>query len=292
MCTGWGLSLVDYATFKGKVATSIIDSSPIQGPLSTNEVDINVDDLLDREPDIDIIGIPADLSNQLLQLDVTDVMPKLPILSMPASSTFRTTQPSLAELFSSQALLDAALHKDSSRELYALNTLLLSNQEGAIRVIVYDSLSIGNISLPFAHPARHIKHASHPLAHCHVLLSQYEAGPTQFQTALLPISFRFLRSAGRNIHFIDSKTAQLELLVQYVGEALIAIEHHWKHAQDLPSRFQQSISETLREKEEPSLSQSLYQLAVTGYCSETLKEWLTDQLAERVCYMIVLSSPR
>jgi Anaphase-promoting complex, cyclosome, subunit 4 len=287
MCIGWGLSLVDYTITKRKTAATVISASPIQGPYSVGKTDVNINALLDREPDIDAIGIPAELSNQLLQLDVTDVMPKLPVLSMPASTSFRGTQPSLAELFSSQALLDSALHKDSSRELYALNTLLLSNQEGAIRVIVYDSLSIGNISLPFAHPAQHIKHASHPLAHCYVLLSQYEVDPGQFKTVLLPISFRFLRFAGGNIHFIDSKTAQLELLVQYVGEALTAVEHHWKHAQDLPYRFQQSIRETLLEKEEPTLSQSLYQLAVTGHCSEILREWLTDQLTERVRYIMI-----
>jgi hypothetical protein len=278
-CVGWGLNLVDPLVSKPRSKPQIgLDSAP------SNFDSVAFDDILDREPDIDAIGITTDLWDQLAQLDVTELMPKLPPLSSTASTSSRAGHTSLAELFSSQTLLDASLHKGSSRELPALNAFLLSNQEGALRVVVYDSLSIGNISLPFTSNAKiqHIRHASHPLSHCHVLLSEVEANSGQTQTALIPISFRFLKSAGKNIHFIDFKTAQLELLIQYVGESISAVEHHWKHAHELPSRFQQNVSESLEEKEEPNLPQSLYQLAVTGYCSDTLKEWLADELAERV----------
>lgn len=283
-CVGWGLSLVDPATAKKTWSSSRGDSTTNIGINGSQKVNIKLDDLLDREPDIEAIGIPAELADQLAQLDVTDYMPKLPPLSMP-TTTSRHGQAHLAELFSSQTLLDAALHQGSSKELHALNAFLMSSSDGPMRIVVYDSLSIGNISMPV--PAgvqvQHLRHSSHPLAHCHNILSEY-SNQSNCKLVLTPISFRFLKSAGKNVHFIDFKTAQLELLVQYVGEAITAIIHHWKHATDLPSRFQQNVNDSLSEKKEPNLPQSLFQLATTGYCTATMKEWLTDELAERVRY--------
>jgi anaphase-promoting complex subunit 4 len=130
----------------------------------------------------------------------------------------------------------------------------------------------------------HLKHASHPFAHSHVLLSKVCINNEKSKLILTPLALRFLKSAGRNIHFIDFKTAQLSTLLQYVGESILALHHHWKHALDLPARFQRNINETLNENEEPNLAQSLYQLAATGYCSAAIKEWLTEELAERVCH--------
>jgi hypothetical protein len=246
-----------------------------------------LDDFLEREPDLETLDMPTDLPDQLAGFDATELMPKLPTLSVLPASAYRSGQPSLAELFASQPLLDAALHKGPSRELNALNTFLLSNSEGVIRVVVFDSLSIGNISLPGMSPSyslQHQKHYSHPFAHCHVLLSRIQKAPGEHCIALIPISLRFLKNAGRNIHFIDYKTAQLDTLVQYIGESVLAIQYHWKHSQDLPSRFQANIEEDLVELREPTLCQSLYQLAATGHCSEKMSEWLKDELAERVMF--------
>jgi anaphase-promoting complex subunit 4 len=285
-CIGWGLNLVNPSVIRSKSSSSTDDDSQAQELEIGGNSKLNLDELLDRGPDIEATGIPTELSDQLAQLDVTHIMPRLPTLTMPSTSLSRSAQSGLAELFSSQALLDSALHRGYSREIHALNVFLLADQKGSIRVIVYDSLSIGNISLPFDgfQSFRHIRHAAHPSGHCHVLLSEIKDSAAHSRIALVPISFRFLKSAGKNIHFIDSKTAQLEILVQYVGEAILAIEQHWRAANELPSRFQQSVSEALGEKQEPNLIQSLYQLAATGYCSTTMKEWLTAELAERVSY--------
>ena len=42
------------------------------------------------------------------------------------------------------------------------------------------------------------------------------------------------------------------------------------------------VNETLEEKKEATLVQNLYHLAVTGNCPPTIKEWLVDELTERV----------
>jgi anaphase-promoting complex subunit 4 len=279
-CIGWGMSLVDPSIIKSKrSAFDLLDS------VDPDEPEVSFDDLLDRELDIEAIGVTAELSDQLAQFDALELMPKLPIITLPTSPMSRgqTQQSSLGEVFASQALLDAALRKSSSQELHALNSFLVSNQNGVVRLVVYDSLSIGNISPPFQPgcQVQYIGHSFHPFAHCHVLLAEFKK-ESNTATALVPLSFRFLKQSGKNVHLIASKTAQLEILFQYVGETILAIDQHWKSSRDLPSRFQANISETLAEKEEPNFAASIFQLAATGYCSPALKEWLVEELTDRV----------
>lgn len=280
-CLGWGLSLLDGDA--GRARTKPKDSH--SNEKQSTKPPITLDDFLDREPDLEAIHLPSELPEQLSGFDATELMPKLPVLSILPAAAYKSSQPPLAELFASQTLLDSALHRGPSKALNALDTFLLSNSQGTLRMVLYDSLSIGNISPPgldASSSVQYLKHYSHPFAHCHVLLTQIETASGEHCIALVPISLRFLKNAGRNIHFIDYKTAQLDTLVQYIGETILAVNYHWKHGQDLPSKFQANIEEDLMERNEPSLWQSLYQLAATGHCSEKMSEWLKDELAERV----------
>jgi anaphase-promoting complex subunit 4 len=290
-CLGWGLSLVDFEAAKLRTKPSAgkrsNESNPAKQPAGFSKPMVTLDDFLDRDPDLDTIDIPLELPDQLAQFDVTDLMPKLATLPVLPASAYKSGQHTSAELFASQVSLDAALHRGATHELDALNSFLLSDSRGSIRLIFYDSLSIGSVYLPNDwnfERTNHLKHASHPFAHSHVLLSQVCIDSENSKLVLTPLSLRFLKSAGRNIHFIDFKTAQLTTLLQYVGESILAVHHHWKHALDVPARFQRNISETLNENEEPNLAQSLYQLAATGHCSDAITEWLTEELAERVCH--------
>jgi anaphase-promoting complex subunit 4 len=255
---------------------------------------VSLDEFLDREPDPELLGLTTDLPDQLARFDATDLMPKLPVLPPLPTPGPRTGQLPSNEIFASQPLLDTALHKGSSKELHFLNTFLLSDPKGSIQVILYDSLNIGSVAIPGLHQGsalEYLRHASHPLAHSHLVIAKIRTAE-QEQLGLIPISLRFLKSVGRNVHFIDFKTAQLEMLVQYIGECVFVIFNHWKHARDLPRRFQQNITEVLTEKKKPTLMQSLYQLAATGRCTKFVKEWLTDEVAERVrkIYALIASN--
>jgi anaphase-promoting complex subunit 4 len=272
-CIGWGLSLVDLASVAG---TNLGLSEP---KAQNSQRKVSLDDFLDREADPDLLGLTTDLPDQLARFDATDLMPKLPILP-PLPAPGPRMAPPLNEIFASQSLLDAALHKGSSKELHFLNTFLLSDSKG-VQVILYDSLNIGTIPIPGlaeGSTVEYLRHASHPLAHCHVVMANMGADGL----GLVPISLRFLKSVGHNVHFIDFKTAQLEMLVQYIGECVSVVFHHWKHARELPRRFQQNVAEVLEDKKKPVLMASLYQLASTGRCTNYVKEWLTDEVAERV----------
>jgi anaphase-promoting complex subunit 4 len=273
-CLGWGLSLVDpYPNQSAKKR------------FKTQSPNVDPDAFLDREPNLDALGFALDFPDQLASFDATELMPKLPILPV-VQTPGRTGKQPTAEVFASQASIDAVLHKGVSQELHAVNTFLLTEPEGSLRVILYDALGIGNVPLGSSPPSarvRYLRHASHPMAHCHTLLSEISLPGNSTQLALIPLAMRFLRFAGKNVHFIDFKTSQLEMLVLYVGECLQSIHHHWKNSRDLPSRFQQNIEETLEENKEPNLVQSLAQLAAMGYCTPAMKEWITDELGDRVC---------
>jgi anaphase-promoting complex subunit 4 len=56
----------------------------------------------------------------------------------------------------------------------------------------------------------------------------------------------------------------------------------WKSAQDLPTRFIRNVDEELRERSHCDFINAAYHLVVTGNCYTPMKEWLVDELAERV----------
>lgn len=296
-CIGWGLNFIDVPSVKAKIGKSKIPSpngnsnSPIPRLTTDHWGDdhepTSLDDFLDRLPDQNRIEVPLDLPEQISRIDITELLPKLPPLPLLPPAAYKHGDHPAAELFSSQSSMDPLLHGTKSSEiLNGLDVLLLAQSDGTVRLVFYDSLSIGSISVPTTWDVkspRFLKHASHPFSHSHMFLAQIHSGKTSAsKTVLIPLSLRFMKSAGSHLHMIEHKTAQLETLVQYVNECLLAISHHWAHAKDLPGKFMANINETLAENQEPSLVQSLFHLAVTGDCPPTLKEWLVDILAERV----------
>jgi anaphase-promoting complex subunit 4 len=285
-CIGWGMNFIDVRAVKSKTGANTKNPSQSQTSQSTLNItttDIwdeesefaSLDDFLERIPDPKKVDVPVDLPTQLARIDVTSLLPKLPAL--PSSA---------AELFTSQASIDNALHTTLDRDLNGLDTLLLCHGDGTVHLVLYDSLSLGDVDPPpeWKFPQfNHLIHASHPFACSHMLLTEIPTETDKLsKIAIIPLSLRFLHSAGSHLHMIESRTAQLETLVHYVGETIRTLNHHWKHANTIPDRFKGLVNEMLAEKEEPTLVQSLFHLSVTGDCPPTLKEWLIDNLAERV----------
>jgi anaphase-promoting complex subunit 4 len=60
------------------------------------------------------------------------------------------------------------------------------------------------------------------------------------------------------------------------------IQMEWKSAHDLPSRYIANANEDLEEKCNCDFITASYHLLVTGDCFPPLKEFLVDQLGERV----------
>jgi anaphase-promoting complex subunit 4 len=292
-CVGWGLNFIDVEAVKKKTGVKghngTTSSNPFDGLTSddwnNHREEASLHDFLERMPDAEKIDIPLDLPEQLARVDISNSLVKLPALPLLPPAAYKLGDHPAAELFSSQISLDAALYSNSSQNINALEALLLAQDRGLVRLILYDALSIGSVQLPPDWQLSNVnfrKCAFHPFSSAYMFLVDIPSDGGQTKTALVPLSLRFLHSSGSQLHIIESKTAQLEILVQYVGECLLALHHHWKHAKELPSRFMENVNETLAEKNEPDLVQSLFHLAATGDCPATLKEWLVDILAERV----------
>ncbi|KAF2423806.1 hypothetical protein EJ08DRAFT_700920 [Tothia fuscella] len=292
-CIGWGLNFIDAEAVKTK--TGVSTSKPKRSlqsmldKLTTDTWDDNetsvatLDDFLERIPDPEKVEIPVDLATQLARIDVTSLLPRLPVLpSLPPTAG----QQAVPELFTNQASLDNALHTATDRDLNGLDTLLLCHEDGGVHLILYDSLSLGDVEPPkdwAIGKFKHLQHTSHPFACSHMLLTEIPpANPhQQAKIALIPLSLRFLYSAGSHLHMIESRTAQLETLVRYVSECIRTLHLWWKIDNVVPDKFKGIVNEMLEEKEEPTLVQSMFHLAVTGNCPPTLKEWLVDMLQER-----------
>lgn len=327
-CLGWGVNFIDVQAVKARTNGSTTATSGLPGQHMTLEAwgdieekeDVTLDDFLDRQPDLEKLGITPDLPKQLALMDVESVLPKLPMIPPPPSSGARVpmTVKGPAEVFTSQASIDALLHSHHLRDHNAVDVLMLCYEDGTVSPMMYDYLAIGGVGLPAEwnlFDCRPLRHASHPFACSHQMLMkvskftipgeaassaashrQRQQAPGAYDgasmsstshaakcLALVPLTLGFIQSAGIYLDLIASKTAQLQNLLRYVDECLRCLSAYWLHSQDLPSRFMGNINETLAEKDEGGLVTNLYHVAVTGHCSATMKEWLVDELKESVC---------
>lgn len=289
-CIGWGTNFINveavmrntgYDVKTQTCSDHLFGSDDWQTQLDS----IDLDEYLDRAPDQEKLEIPVDLPEQLARIDVMAEFPKLPVLPLLPPAAYRGGDHSAAELFASQVSLDAAIHSKNVSHQNDVDTLMLCEDNAGVRVILYDALSLGSIDSAGGAATmqyRFLKHASHPFHSTHMFLTESRIVSENPAISIQPLQLGFLQRGGTHLQIIQSKTAELQYLVQYVGEALLGIHHHWQHALDLPSRFMKFVNEDLQEKDNTTLAQSLLHLACTGHCPPLLKEWLVDTLAERV----------
>ena len=310
-CLDWGLNFIDVARVKSCVngrpkgagndgmkerKDSPIELWDVQGDKTS------LDDLLGRQPDLISLGIVSDLPEQLALTDIETLLPKLSVLPTITAGnprmrmmmlTAKTSEDETPEVFSSQASLDTLFHSHHLRDHNAVDILLSCYQNKAISAMIYDSLEIGRVTIPeeWRLGDCRIQHCvSHPYTTNHSLLIEYSEQKTlskgdiasRQRIAFATLNIRFIQSAGMYLPMIVSKTTQLQNLLKYIHQTVKSMVAFWQQAKDLPSRFIRNISESLAEKSEPDLVQSLYHLAMTGDCPPTIKEWLVDELAESV----------
>jgi len=100
---------------------------------------------------------------------------------------------------------------------------------------------------------------------------------------LLTLDLRFITKSGIYLSLLASKITQLQNLLRYIRQVQNQIQLEWKNAQDLPRRYIRNVNEDLQERCLSDFVTSAYHLLVTGDCFEPLKEFLVDQVGERVC---------
>jgi len=260
--------------------------------LEFTKEDISLDDFLDRQPELAKIGANTSLPDQLALVDVQSILPKLPVLPpITAAPGARPVVKGPSDIFASQISLDAVIHNVYTKDPNAVDVLIVCGEDGSVKPVLYDSLALGSLKAPVSWGLtkfRPVLHSTHPFSCSHLLLVEAISGSSAQRLILVPFTLKFVRSSGINLHLVASRTAQLQNLLQYLDGCILSLGHYWNHSQDLPSRFMRNVNETLEEKHEGVLVDNLYHLAVTGHCPATLKEWLVDELAERVSVSVEL----
>lgn len=290
----WAINFCNTATVKQHVVNGEPSSSGDSASVSSKPLEdwdskdqgIELDTLLQRQPDLHQLDAVGSLPAQLTLVDIETLLPKLPVLpGLPAGPMGFATE-TIPDALTSQVAMDSVFHSQHSKDQNAVDVMLHGSNDGAFQARIYNaSLEIGEIKLPLVAHCSDVEPlctASHPFSSSHAFLARLKTSSGLSCLTWLPMNLNFINIAGVHLHLMASKASQLQNLLHYVQHTLRCIAAYWKHTQDLPSKFMRNINETLSEKREGSLVDALYHLAATGHCPPTLKEWLVDELAENV----------
>ncbi len=165
------------------------------------------------------------------------------------------------------------------------DVLIVGFEDGTIHVSIYDIFEIGSFNLQTAsrgfQDCKPILHAFHPLSTTHALLVANSARGNE-ELHVVPLDLRLVSNAGRYLSLLASKSTQLHNVLRYIRQVQGQMYSDFKASQDLPGKFIGNIEESLREQTDCNWMQAAYHLCVTGHCHPEVKEWLVDQLGERV----------
>ena len=170
------------------------------------------------------------------------------------------------------------------------DVLMVGFEDGTIHLSIYDCFEIGSFNLHQAargfHSCRPLLHCFHPLSTTQLLVVGDKVDG-QEQLHVVPLDLRLISNARRYLSLLASKSTQLHNVLRYIHQVQGQIYSDFKASQDLPRKFISNMEETLREQSDCSWIQAAYHLVVTGHCSAEVKEWLVDQLGERVCQIVL-----
>ena len=164
--------------------------------------------------------------------------------------------------------------------------LVIGFEDGTIHISIYDFFEVGSFNLRTAFPnfqdCRPLSHCAHPLSTTHALLVADEYGSTA-DLLLVPLDLRLISNTGRYLSLLASKSTQLHNVLRYMQQVQRQLYTEFKSSQDLPRRFMQNVEEPLKDQLGCTWTQAAYHLVVTGNCYPQVKEWMVDELGDRVC---------
>ena len=131
-----------------------------------------------------------------------------------------------------------------------------------------------------------LRTCAHPFSTTHALVVFNESA-SQAGLYLVPLDLRLINSTGRYLSLLASKSTQLHNILRYMQQVQRQMYSEFKSSQEMPRRFMQNIEEPLRESLDCSWIQAAYHLVVTGHCYPQVKEWLVDELGERVGTLVM-----
>lgn len=167
--------------------------------------------------------------------------------------------------------------------------MVVGTSDGRIHLSIYDSFVIGDFryTLPSSmyRPGvlQLVRHASHPEVSTHSLLLRSSTDDDE-AVYLVPMDLPFIPSSPINISLLASKLTTLQKLLRYVKQTQLHMQVEYKNTRELPSRFLRSVEGDLEQMTSgpTNIVQGLFHTVVTGHAYEPIREWLVDNLAERV----------
>ncbi|RYO87821.1 hypothetical protein DL766_000724 [Monosporascus sp. MC13-8B] len=243
------------------------------------------EDLASRGLDSDDVKNISDLPRDLTFLEVETALPKispLPVSGGSGDDMF---------VFTTRASLEFLFRPFSPQDSDKVDVMIVGTNDGRIHLSIYDSFVIGNFnytvpqSLGSPNPVQLVSHASHPELSTHTLVFKPSGDAKSRMLYLVPMDLTFVYSSPENLSLLASKTTTLQKLLRYLKQVKMHMLHEWQSTRELPCRFLNSIDESLKEAGtygEMGIRQALYHSVVTGHTFPEVKEWLVDQLAERV----------
>ncbi|KAK8061034.1 anaphase-promoting complex component cut20 apc4, partial [Apiospora hydei] len=256
-------------------------------PQPTESVTAALQDLsLDGTDDSDRKDV-MDLPRELTFLEIETALPK--ISPLPASGGSGCI--AMTCMFSPPELLwsscSAPLSSGSSDEV---DVMIVGTTDGHVHLSIYDSFVIGTFQFKIPGLSsddgalKLSAHASHPDLSTHSLVfeSATDGGPNVLY--VVPWDLTFIYSSPENLSLLAFKTTTLQKLLRYVKQVQMRMLYEWQATRELPSKFLNSINETLKEAGnygDMDIGQAMYHSVLTGHTFPEVKEWLLDQLAER-----------
>lgn len=186
-------------------------------------------------------------------------------------------------MFCSRSSLDALFRAFDAKDNNAVDIMIVGTREGNIHLSIYDSFVVGSFTSPVmigSLPSHLVWHTSHEQFSTHALLME-SSGPDG-GLYFVPMDLRFISTSSEYLSLLASRSTELQNLLRYIHQVQILMVNEWKATQDLPSKFLRNINETLAEQNNRDIVQALYHSVATGHTFPAVKEWLVDELSERV----------
>ena len=183
-------------------------------------------------------------------------------------------------MFSTQASVDSLFESAVGGITEAADVLVIGFEDGTLHLSIYDSFEVGLFQLPSSRApltCRAISYSHSPFSSTHALL-----GLQGDELQLVPIDLRLLYDGGNHMSLLASRSSQLKHLLKYVRQAQKQVRADFISSQTLPTKFVHLVEEELKEQRQCTFEQAAYHLIMTGNCFPEMKEWLVDQIGERV----------
>ena len=173
-------------------------------------------------------------------------------------------------------------HSNNKEGKQSTDILLAGSNAATLSMSLYDTFQLGSFDANFDNTQPRLrKHVFHPYYSTHTLLYS-GGGHANDNIFLVPLDLRMIIETGNYLPLIASKSIHLQNLLRYLSATQEQVYKEFRSSQDLPKRFVANIEEALQEKNQCSFLTAAYHLIATGDCYPCMKEWLVDELGEKV----------